>query len=190
MSDDEDSYNLLVSIARSEGLKATYGKQKSYVPLFRHPLPVSDTRFIHENVLVRVLSCKIEEQAVAAISLNCAWSLEEVFMRGGPSVLKNSFPIHAAVQANSVDCIMVLLNIGIDLNGVNNLGFTALALARSLGRLHIVKLLEENHAKMFEDQETQPAQTGLEVYPESRVKQAKNTKLNSFLNLPSAGDTY
>ena len=194
MSDDElDSYALLASIARSEGSNATYGKQRHYVPLFRHPLPVSNHRHLHENVLGRVLSCKIEHQGISAVTLGDAWTLEECYMRGGERVLmqkSGSWPIHMAVQVDSIDCVMILINIGVDINMPNNLGFTPLFLAQSLKREAIFKLLQENKAKMFEDAEMQPAETGLEVYPESRVPQPKSTKLNEHLGLPAHGNTY
>ena len=45
-------------------------------------------------------------------------------------------------------------------------------------------------AKMYEDQETEPLQTGLEVFPETRIPQPKTTRLLAFTGQPSSGNAY
>ena len=140
MGEDEANYQLLKSVARSDGLNAREGKIKGYLPLFKHPLPVSDTRYLHEDTLRKILSCKISFQGMAAITRGDAWVLEEVYMRGGPDTLQGkngSSPIHLAVQMKSIDCIMVLINIGVDLNVVNNMGFTPRFLAHSQQNIQV-----------------------------------------------------
>lgn len=160
MSDDEEfNLNLLKSIARSEGLNSKKNEDgnnlKRYFPILKHPLPISDHRHEHEKILRKVLSCKREFQGIAAITLGDAWSLEEVFMRDGQVVLQDkngSHPIHIAVQMNSIDCLMVLINIGVDLNKRNNLGFTPLQIARASSYTQVEKLLIENNAKLDFDE--------------------------------------
>lgn len=41
--------------------------------------------------------------------------------------------VHLAVQMNNIDCLMVLINIGVDLNKKNTLGFTPLYIANAAG---------------------------------------------------------
>ena len=70
MNDElSENNNLLRSIARSEGLNNIENRKDSYVPILKHPLPISDHRHLHENVLRKVLSCKPEMQGSAAITL-------------------------------------------------------------------------------------------------------------------------
>ena len=144
--DDDFDLNLLRAIARSEGLQNgkidTCDKSKitnvvgnkKYFPILKHPLPVSISRHDHEKALCKVMSSPVEYQGIAAITLGDAWALEEVYMRSGDVVLKEkngSYPIHVAVQLNSIDCVMVLIHIGVDINKTNSLGFTPLQLAKS-----------------------------------------------------------
>lgn len=195
MDDTTDEYRLLKAVARSDGLNLREGKTKGYLPLFKHPLPVSEARFIHEDTLRKVLSCKVNFQGMAAITKGDAWVLEEVYMKGGPITLtgKNgSTPIHLAVQMKSIDCIMVLINVGVDLNVVNNMGFTPRFLAHSSGATQIERLLVENGALMvlashFEE----PVQTALDVIPERGIgsKQIKST-ISNFLQEPSSHSQY
>jgi len=195
MGEDDASYQLLKSVARSDGLNAKEGKIKGYLPLFKHPLPVSDTRYLHEDTLRKILSCKISFQGMAAITRGDAWVLEEVYMRGGPDTLQGkngSWPIHLAVQMKSIDCIMVLINIGVDLNVVNNMGFTPRFLAHSQQNIQVEKLLAENGALMvIESQFDTPLRTVLDVVPEKGVgsKEIKSN-LHDFLFLPSGHHQY
>jgi hypothetical protein len=192
MLDNDDHYDLLKSVARSEGLNTRDGKTKGYLPLFKHPLPVSDTRFIHEDTLRKVLSCRLQYQGMAAITKGDAWVLEEAYMRGGPVILtgKNgSTPIHLAVQMKSIDCIMVLINIGVDLNVVNNMGFTPRFLAHSASATQIEKLLVENGALMvLEAHYEEPVRTVLDVVPEKGP--GIKSSINSFLGQPKSSNQY
>eukprot|EP01031_Cornospumella_fuschlensis_P036544 gene36544-44332_t len=207
MDDDytQEELDLLNSIARSEGLNShTRTPKTTYTPLLKHPLPISDRRFEHENVLRRVLSCKPSFQGMAAISQGDAWTLEEVYMRGGPKVLspKNgNHPIHLAVQVQSVDCVMVLINMKVDINSVNSLGYTPLFLAHAIGCKEIIKLLVNNHAKMYVDVDSHIpcSKSVLDVYPEASTYPTKSGKppvtedknyLQEFLNLPDSKNCY
>ena len=194
-ADSERDFQLLRSVARSEGLHSTDTKIKGYLPIFKHPLPVSDSRFAHEDILRKILSCKLEYQGMAAITKGDAWVLEEVYMRGGPPILQGkngSTPIHLAVQMKSIDCIMVLINIGVDLNVVNNMGFTPRFLAHSAQATQIEKLLVENGAKMvLESHFEAPLTTVLDVVPEKGVGSREiKSSLNEFLFMPSTATQY
>ncbi len=120
------------------------------------------------------MSCKKEFQAIAAISQCDGWVLEEVYMRGGREVLgdKNGNPpLHMAIQMGSIDCLLVLMNIGVDVNKVNSLGFTPLQIAESKGEVEIAKLLKEHGARLepaIEDQA--PEVTILEIKPEQKYE--------------------
>jgi hypothetical protein len=174
MDDDEEYLRLMVAVAKSEGLNVKKGKNAvpTYTPIFKHPLPISEHKFYHENNLKRIMSCKKEFQAIAAISQCDGWVLEEVYMRGGKEVLgeKNgNTPLHMAIQMGSIDCLLVLMNIGVDVNKVNSLGFTPLQIAVSKGEKHIEKLLREHGARLepaIEDQA--PDVTVLEIHPEQK----------------------
>lgn len=195
METDNDEFRLLKAVARSDGLNSRDGKTKGYLPLFKHPLPVSDTRFLHEDTLRKILSCKLEYQGMAAITKGDAWVLEEVYMRGGPVTLtaKNgSTCIHLAVQMKSIDCIMVLISIGVDLNVVNNMGFTPRFLAHSAGATQIELLLVENGALMvLESHYQEPVQTVLDVLPQRGVGSVPiKSTLNGFLQLPEDAKMY
>lgn len=194
MTAEDDSRKLLRCIARSEGLNSTQGRTKGYLPLYKHPLPVSETRFIHEDTLRKVLSCKLEFQAMAAISRGDAWTLEEIFMRGGLKTMKGkngSSPIHLAVQMNSIDAVMVLINIGVDINEVNSMGFTPLFLAKSAGANQIEQLLLENGAKLVVDkvEADDPIVTVLDVHPEQTHGLVKSN-INGFSTLPRKSTYY
>mmetsp|Transcript_7522 Transcript_7522/g.12502 ORF Transcript_7522/g.12502 Transcript_7522/m.12502 type:complete len:194 (-) Transcript_7522:177-758(-) len=191
---EEAYFRVERAVARSEGLHAQEGKTKGYLPLFKHPLPVSETRFLHEDILRKVLSCKLEFQGMAAITKGDAWVLEEVYMRGGPATLtgKNgSQPIHLAVTMNSIDCVMVLINIGVDLDAVNSHGFTARFLAHSRQAKEIEQLLIENEAKYVVAATEAPDSTILDVIPERGVgSKVIQSSLHNFLGLPSESSTF
>jgi hypothetical protein len=194
--EETQNFNLLRAIARSEGLNSKDNRIKGYLPLFKHPLPVSDSRHEHERILKRVLSCKLEYQGIAAITLGDAWSLEEVYMRGGKPTLKEkngSPPIHMAVQMNSIDCILVLINIGVDLSSTNSMGFTPLYVAHSAGLTQIVQLLRENKALMFvEAAKEAPRSTVLDVVPESRSgpHNQQSNNMNNYLKMPNKASLF
>lgn len=132
---------------------------------------------------------------MTAITRGDAWVLEEVYMRGGPSTLQGkngSTPIHLAVQMKSIDCIMVLINIGVDLNVVNNMGFTPRFLAHSANATQIEKLLVENGALMvLQSHFESPLSTVLDVTPLKGTNSAPiQSSLNSFLHLPGGASQY
>lgn len=167
--DEDEEYDLLCSIANSEGLH-TGPKVAKYSPLFQHPLPLSERRHDFESSLKRILSCKIPFQGMAAITRRDAWSLEEVYMRHGDAVLglKNGMsPIHLAVQMGQIECIMVLVNIGVDIDEPNSSGHTPLTIARSIRNEAVEKLLLMNNAtEISSKQSDRLASTILDVVPE------------------------
>lgn len=195
VAEEDEDFELLRAIARSEGLNSKNHKITGYLPLFKHPLPISDARHEHEKILKKVSSCKIEFQACAAITLGDAWSLEEVYMRNGRVVLQDkngSSPLHLAVQMNSIDCVMVLINIKVDLSVPNELGFTPLYVAHSAGYNQIVQLLVENKARMFVEPKIEPPVTTiLDVHPERHsAGRLKPNHLNEYLKLPEKSSFY
>lgn len=183
-----EEIDLLDSIMNSEGLNAfdpTY-KMTNFNPVLRHPLPLSDHRYLYEKNLRTILSCKPEFQGMAAISRGDAWTLEEVYMRHGPIVLtpKNGIsPLHLSVQLNIYECVLVLINIGVDVNEVNSLGYTPLFVATKSGFDSIVELLTKNNAKIYNSKaDENPETTNLEVYPERQSEiPAEKVPMNSYL---------
>ena len=60
---------------------------------------------------------------------------------------KNGYsPIHTAVKVNSFECVMALINMGVDVNAQSLTGVTPLFLARSVSSKEIIKALVENEA--------------------------------------------
>ena len=91
-------------------------------------------------------------KGIAAISKSDAWVLEEVYMRNDKACLGDKYgaaPLHVAVQKNDIDCVLVLINIGVEMSPVNAMGDTPLFLAKSLGHIHLVKILQENKAMLY-----------------------------------------
>lgn len=130
---------------------------------------------------------------MAAITRGDAWVLEEVYIRGGRKVLEGkngAAPIHLAVQRRSLDAVMVLINIGVDLNEVNSMGFTPLFIAHSLGANEIEQLLIENGAKMNIDlSQGAPVSTALDVHPERQSVRIKSNA-SKFLQMPATPSLY
>lgn len=169
---DEDR-SLLTSIAKSEGLNVGTKKVR-YTPIYKHPLPLSERKFAIEDNLRKVLSCKIPFQGMAAITRGDPWSLEEVFMRNGHDCLADKdgvSPLLLAIQQNQIECVMVLLNIGVDVNRPNAFGYTPLHVARSNNQQEIIDLLLQHDAQyLAEVTDEAPDSTILEVYPEQNYK--------------------
>ena len=131
-----------------------YGKEKLkigrdrqfYLPILKHPLPLSAGRIDHEYVLRRVLACKPDKQAVAAVTLKDPWALEEVYMRGAPVDVPNHngfTPLHLASSMNLFEIMMVLFHIGVDVNCETMEGLTPLYLAVASKSTQAAILLRE-----------------------------------------------
>jgi hypothetical protein len=174
---------LFTSVAKSEGLNV--GNQRPYYnPIYRHPLSLSENRYEREANLRRIISCKIPFQGMAAITKGDSWCLEEVFMQHGLACLSSKdgvHPLHIAIQLNQVDCVQVLLNIGIDVNIPNDYGFTPLRVAKTAGLDEIVELLSQHNAlENVSVSDEAPSTTVLEVYPEQNYGTKK--KSNNYLS--------
>ena len=93
-------------------------------------------------------------------------------MAGAPPEIQdiNGFaPIHIACQQNDFDCVMVLLNIGVDINIPTISGITPMYLAHSAGATQCFKLLSEHKAKMVHDSQLKlPGATVLDPAPGRR----------------------
>lgn len=140
----EEEYDLLRSIARNDPLGTSVGNyvRDDYDPILKHPLPLSEHRYLHEGNLKRVLSCRKELQAFGSITAGDAWCLEEVYMRGAPLNVtdRNGFtPLHIAIQLCQIECIMVLMNTDIDVNAVSLSGYTPLFIAEASNLPALVK---------------------------------------------------
>lgn len=75
-------------------------------------------------------------------------------MAGAPADIQdvNGFaPIHLACQQNGFDCVMVLLNIGVDINVPTVSGLTPLYLAHAAGATQCFELLSEHKAMLIAD---------------------------------------
>ena len=69
LDNPDDQERLIKAVARGEALTSaapTKAIPKTFQPLFKHPLPISDHSGYHESNLKRVQCCKLEKQAAAA----------------------------------------------------------------------------------------------------------------------------
>ena len=152
LSSEGDALTLLRAVAKSTSIVATGTPPTGYKPLYRHPLPASKYRYEHECMMKTIMSCPLEKQAAAAVVSRAAHTLEEVYMRGAPVDIrnpKNGFtPLHLAVQNNSIECVMVLLHIGVDIDAVSMSGATPLYLALAPEAREVKMLLLESGAKI------------------------------------------
>jgi hypothetical protein len=205
---EEDCLILQRAVARSETLyirPPLDPKQaivnKLFKPLFKHPLPVSPARAEREETLRRIECVPIKKQAAGAVARRDAWVLEELYMRGTPvdHADSNGFtPLHIAVQLNDYECIMVLLNIGVNHNAATLLGFTPLYLSIATGSKQAEKLLLEKGAKMFIESTYTNAGFGMldTNRAMTRRKQARlqplsvNQKVDQFVGLPDRNLSY
>ena len=154
---EDEAHDLLLSIARGDPLpkkdrknQVPSGKLLKYTRIYEHPLPMSEHWPIFQAALRRVLSCHLDEQVISAVVLNNSWVLEEVYIRGANPELSdvNGFrPIHIACQNNAFECLMVLLNIGVDINAETISGVTPLYLAHAAEANQCVSLLKKHSAK-------------------------------------------
>jgi len=155
IDNEEDQLRLLKACAKNEPLTSP-GKVRPqrYQPIFKHPLPVSDHSSFHDANLRRARCCALSGQAAAAVTFCDAWVLEEIFMQGAPidTQDKNGFtPLHLAVQLNSFESIVVLLNAGANVNATTLSGVTPLYLAVAAGATDAAAVLRENGGLMEVD---------------------------------------
>jgi len=151
--DDPEDFNRLLRACAQKKALTSPGKKKPlrYQPLFKHPLPVSDHSAYHDTNLRRATCCSLDNQIAAAVTFGDAWVLEELFMQGAPVNIadKNGFtPLHLAVQMNSFECVMVLINAGADVNATTLSGVTPLYLAVAAGGNEAAAVLRENGGLM------------------------------------------
>jgi len=185
---EEEDLQLLRDIARGDALtnpppSKTATKKKflppKFIPLYKHPLPLSNLRHKHEANLRKILSCALEKQAIGAISIGDAWVLEEVYIRGAPVEVKdgNGFtPLHIACQLNNFNAVMVLLNIEVDINTLSVCGATPLYLAHAANARQCVTLLEEASAKRH---------VPTQAVPTSALLFTNDGRINPSVNQPS-----
>lgn len=197
LEDPEACLKLLRTVARSEPLgvrqsKVSKGNISAFKSLFKHPLPVSGQRCQREENLRRIECVTINKQAAGAVSIRDAWVLEEIYIKGSPVDLPdaNGFtPLHLAVQLNDYECIMVLLNIGVNINAATLSGFTPLYLSIATRSKQAEQLLLENGARMFV--ESSWANPGFTILDQSQRRKTKKLpplgvlqQVDAYLGVP------
>lgn len=155
INSEPDITTLMRSIAKSTSIVKPGIPVKKYLPIYKHPLPISKHRYHHEVVLKRVMSCSLDNQVNAAVVSRDAYTLEEVYMQGAAVNLKNPLngftPLHLAVQGNDIDCVKMLLHIGVDVNAISLSGCTPLYLVKDKQAEEIGVLLINRGAKLYND---------------------------------------
>lgn len=161
--------DLLKLVARGDPLCGSNKVQVSlsYQPIFRHPLPVSPQRYEHEKLLRHILTFPLDHQARGAVTLRNAWVLEEVLLRGAPAAVpdENKYtPLHIACHHNDIECVMVLVNFGVDVNCSTISGVTPMYMAVASNATQVIEILQKANAKLISDvQKALPGATILEV---------------------------
>jgi hypothetical protein len=155
INSEPDITTLMRSIAKSTSIVTSGVPVKKYLSIYKHPLPISKHRYHHEVVLKRVMSCTLDKQVYAAVVSRDAYTLEEVYMQGAAVNLKNPLngftPLHLAVQGNDIDCVKMLLHIGVDVNTISLSGCTPLYLVKAKQAEEIGLLLIKHGAKLYND---------------------------------------
>lgn len=193
VGDSLDELTLMWAITRGESIrypaKPDRARQR-YSPIYKHPLPPSERRYNHEYVLRKVLCCKIENQVAAAVAMGDPWVLEEVYLRGAPAEVSSESgfkPVHLAVQKNQHGCLMVLINIGVDINAASTAGVTPLYLAMTAGATQTMQvLLERGAVARNESSALVPGSTVLET----RARSVRIDKVALSVGLPSSHDMF
>lgn len=205
---EEDCLHLQRLVARGEPLTRPSDAvvPLRFSPLFKHPLPMSEERYAREAALRRVMSARLSAQAAGAVALREPWVLEEVYMRGNsvnpsdfflvnrqtgaPATVPNSngfTPLHLAVQLNDIQCIRVLLNIGVDIDAVTASGFTPLYISIATGSKEAEALLREKGARMHVDTKKRvPGATVLDLPLawQRESKKSSTSQLDAYVGLP------
>ena len=86
-------------------------------PLLAHPRPTRRPRFDPAKFMKKLNNLPRHERAAAASSWGLAWCIEDLYMQGCPvdNVNVTGFtPLHIACRFDFVDCVEVLLNIGLE----------------------------------------------------------------------------
>jgi hypothetical protein len=88
-----------------------------FKPLFSHPLPTSRPRFDAERMMKKLNNMPRNQRVAAAAAWGLAWCIEELYMQGCPVSVANNTgytPLHIAARFDFVDCVQVILNIGME----------------------------------------------------------------------------
>ncbi|GMH66620.1 hypothetical protein TrLO_g6671 [Triparma laevis f. longispina] len=95
-----------------------YGNHFSkFKPMYAHPLPTSRPRYDAERMMKKLNNMPRQERVAAATSWGLAWCIEELYMQGCPVSQKNATgftPLHVACRFDFIDCVTVLMNIGLE----------------------------------------------------------------------------
>ena len=163
LDDAEDCLKLLRTVARSEPLGVRPSKlSRGNVSAFKPTCEELSVLGLVKKLLglfrsaMRRCSKKFTSKVISVIyfyvvSLCCS-ILIVCWSTGSPVDLpdENGFtPLHLSVQLNDYECIMVLLNIGVNINAATISGFTPLYLSIATRSKQAEQLLLENGARMF-----------------------------------------
>ena len=88
-----------------------------FKPMYAHPLPTSRPRYDAERMMKKLNNMPRQERVAAAASWGLAWCIEELYMQGCPVSQENATgftPLHVACRFDFIDCVTVLMNIGLE----------------------------------------------------------------------------
>ena len=119
-----------------------------YTPLLQHPMEFGMEKFENDKAMRRLRLVEMDKRIEAAVSLNMAWCVEELYINGAPCSVPNKAgftPLHLAAARNFPECVRVLLNMKMDIrvNAVTKKQFTPLYLARACGAEECARLLRD-----------------------------------------------
>ena len=121
-----------------------------FKPLFSHPLPTSQPRFDAERMMKKLNNMPRDQRTAAAASWGLAWCIEELYMQGCSVSIANNTgytPLHIAARFDFVDCVQVIVNIGlepsskVDINAETKSFLTPLRVAISSNSVNCARAL-------------------------------------------------
>lgn len=197
--DDLDEQQLVRAVVRDEPLLQQLAEHKQtragFTPIYKHPLPFGEERFDHEALLRRLTVLPVHKRAQAAVNYRNAWVLEQMYMDGVPVDLpdgkSNYRPLHIAASHNSVECVQVLLNIGVDVNSTTVSGFTPLFMAVSNSATQCIEILREHGAVLETDESSHKDEVGRSYLAiEIPAHPTYIDSLSTHLNVPHPHTTW
>ena len=93
------------------------GKFTKFKPMFAHPLPTSRPRYDAELQMKKINNMPRHLRVHAAASWGLGWCIEELYMMGCDVSFRDKTgftPLHVACRFDFIDCVRVLINIGLE----------------------------------------------------------------------------